>query len=45
MQRADAVKGALLKAGDLAPERLFLAEAKTATDAKPKGSRVEFTLR
>ena len=45
MQRADAVKGALLKAGDLAPERLFLVEAKIATDAKPKGSRVEFTLR
>ena len=44
-QRADAVKGALLKAGDIAPERLFLVEAKASTDAKPKGARVEFTLR
>lgn len=44
-QRGDAVKAALLKAGDIAPERLFLVEAKATTDDKARRSRVDFKLR
>ena len=47
-QRAQVVKEALLKAGDIAPERIFLVEPKSlAPEAKEnlKASRVEFVLR
>ncbi len=48
VQRAQAVKEAFLKAGDIAPDRIFLVEPKSlAPEAKDKqkASRVDFVLR
>jgi len=48
VQRAQAVKDAFLKAGDIGAERIFLVEARTlAAEAKDKqkASRVDFVLR
>jgi hypothetical protein len=47
-QRAQTVKAALLKAGEIAPERIFLVEPKSLAPEpkeKLKASRVDFVLR